>query len=257
MTGFLTAEGAKGTDDQEVGIINPLRSPRPLRFNLTWPSQVRAVWRRLQVIRKPLVWHRHRRLVLETVAGAPFVVLPEVFNPALFSTSEFLVTYLGPETVPSGLVLDMGTGSGVGAVVAARWARRVIAVDINPAAVRCVQINALLNHVDAKVEARLGDLFDPVRDEVFDLILFNPPYFPGRPRDMYDHAWRSEDVIPRFLADLPTRLAPGGVALVVVSSAVDEDGLIAQATQAGLHTTIVARRDLIYEIDTIYKLRTL
>ena len=223
----------------------------------TIPTWVRRVWRRLQAVRKPLVRRRHRRLVLETVAGAPFVVLPEVFNPALFSTSEFLVAHLGPATVPPGRVLDMGTGSGIGAVFAARWAERVIAVDINPAAVRCVQINALLNGVETKVEARLGDLFAPVKDEVFDLILFNPPYFSGRPRDMYDHAWRSEDVIPRFLAGLPARLAPGGAALVVVSSDVNEDIFIAQARATGLHTEIVARRDLIYEIDTIYKLRTL
>ena len=28
-------------------------------------------------------------------------------------------------------------------------------------------------------------------DERFDVVLFNPPYFRGEPRDLSDHAWRS------------------------------------------------------------------
>src|SRR5688572_10666790 len=90
--------------------------------------------------------HRHNRLVLEQVAGKPLIVLPEVFNPKLFRSVEFLAETLGPELVPLGAkVLDMGTGSGVGAVFAAAWAGQVVAVDINPAAVRCARINALLH----------------------------------------------------------------------------------------------------------------
>ena len=62
----------------------------------------------------------------------------------------------------------MGTGSGVGAVFAAQWARRVVAVDINPAAVRCARINALLNHVEDRVDVVEGDLFEPIGGQRFD-----------------------------------------------------------------------------------------
>ena len=99
-------------------------------------------------------------------------------------------------------VLDMGTGSGVCAVIAARHARRVVAVDINAAAVRCARINALLNHVEQKIEVRHGDLFAPCAGERFDLILFNPPFLRGPPRDDRDRAWRSTDVAERFAAGL-------------------------------------------------------
>ncbi|HZY41276.1 MAG TPA: 50S ribosomal protein L11 methyltransferase, partial [Anaerolineae bacterium] len=106
--------------------------------------------------------HRYGRLVLERIDGRPFVVLPQVFNPALFEASAFLARMFDLVVVrPEASVLDLGTGSGVGAVFAAQHARRVTATDINSAAVRCARINALLNHVEDRVEVLEGDLFAP------------------------------------------------------------------------------------------------
>ena len=77
-------------------------------------------------------------------------------------------------------VLDMGTGSGIAAIAAARRGARVVAVDISTEAVRCARINVLLNRVDDRVEIRCGDLFEPVQGERFDLVLFNPPFYAGQ-----------------------------------------------------------------------------
>ena len=60
---------------------------------------------------------------------------------------------LSPLIPPGSIVLDMGTGSGVGAVFAARNAARVVAVDVNPEAVRCARINVLLHHIEDRVDA--------------------------------------------------------------------------------------------------------
>ena len=156
---------------------------------------------------------------LERVLDLPFVVIPSVFNPKLPRTGAFLAAYLDGQGIASDArVLDMGTGSGVCAVVAARHARRVIAVDINPAAVRCATINVALNGMEQRVEVRHGDLFAPVAGQQFDLILFNPPFLRGLPRDNRDRAWRSVDVAERFAASVGDHLTPGGAALVVLSS---------------------------------------
>ncbi len=199
--------------------------------------------------------HRHDRLVLEDVAGTPILVLPQVFNPKLFRSGAFLVECLGPKVIPpGGTVLDMGTGSGVGAVFAARWAARVVAVDINPEAVRCARINVLLHRLESKVEVRQGDLFAPVTGERFDVVLFNPPYFRGEPQRALDQAWRSTDVIERFAAGLPAALAHGGRALVVLSSMGDLPGALAAFQSQGLQVETLAERDLINEILTVYSL---
>src|SRR3970040_1936444 len=82
-----------------------------------------------------------------------------------------------------GSVIDLGTGCGLLALLAARSARRVVATDVVEACVRCTWRNALMNGFEVQVDVRLGDLFAPVTGEVFDLILTNPPQMatpPGR-----------------------------------------------------------------------------
>ena len=117
---------------------------------------------------------------LEHVLGVTLLVTPSVFYPAIPRSGAFLAEKAqGLGLAGSATVLDMGTGSGVCALIAARFVRRVLAVDINAAAVRCTQINALLNRVEHRVEVRHGDLYTPVAQERFDLILFNPPFLRG------------------------------------------------------------------------------
>jgi release factor glutamine methyltransferase len=148
-------------------------------------------------------------------------------------------------------VLDLGSGAGAAGVVAAKRGCHVVAVDINPSAVRCTRINALLNAVD--VDVREGDLFGPVAGERFDVVLFNPPYYRGVPRDALDYAWRSPDVTDRFAADLGPHLDDGGHALVVLSSD-GEPGAFLHALRAqSLAAEVVARRDLINETFTVYR----
>ena len=71
--------------------------------------------------------------------------------------------------------LDLGTGCGVQALLAAPHSDTVVAADRNPRAVALAAFNAALNAV-ASVECRLGDLFAPVAGERFDLIVSNPPF---------------------------------------------------------------------------------
>lgn len=193
---------------------------------------------------------------MEWVGGMPLIVLPGVFNPKLFRSGEFLACALGPDRVrESARVLDLGTGTGVAAITAARWARRVIATDIHPAAVRCARINVLLNDVAERVEVRQGDLFGPVKDERFDLVLFNPPYYRGTPEDGFDLAWRSNGILERFAAGLPGVLAPGGSALIVYSTDAAEADLPAFFARFGLATVAVVEKDFGNEVFSVYELK--
>lgn len=195
-------------------------------------------------------WLRRRlgRAVVERVEGVPLLVLPEVFNPAVFRSGAFLArtvahaAELAPAGPEPGRALDMGTGSGVGAVFAARRGYRVMAVDVNPHAVRCARINALMNRLEERIEVRRGDLFQPVEGERFDLVLFNPPFFLGEPRSALDRAWRSSDVLERFAAGLPSALVPGGRALVVLSTDGAGEVLLAGLRQGGFIVRALARR---------------
>ena len=187
------------------------------------------------------------------------IVLPDVFNPVLFRTGEFLARAVqatsllqeDPDHTP--LVLDLGCGSGIGAVFAARRAARVIAVDVNPEAVRCTRMNAILNRVDDKIETRCGDHLAPVQDERFDLILFNPPFYRGQPGDLLDRAWRGADIFERFASCLAKHLAAQGQALIVLSSDGEGDALLQGLTHKGFAFQPIARRDFVNEVITVYQ----
>ncbi len=76
------------------------------------------------------------------------------------------------------LVLDLCTGSGIIAIEAAKKAKKVIAIDINPRALEFAKTNSKLNAVDNKIDFRLGNLFEPVNGLKFDAIFANPPFEP-------------------------------------------------------------------------------
>jgi len=200
--------------------------------------------------------HRNRydRLVLETVAGYPMVVLPQVFNPVLLRTGEFMAQNLGGEQIPKGAsVLDLGCGSGIGSIAGSSRAGQITAVDINPEAVRCAKINVALNQIEDRVRVLQSDLFAAIEKERFDLILFNPPFFRGEAQSKLDHAWRGRDTLERFAHELSLHLNPGGTSLVVFSSHGDVDGLLAAFLSARLHVEIVTQEDRINEILIMYR----
>ncbi|MDX2078424.1 MAG: HemK2/MTQ2 family protein methyltransferase [bacterium] len=216
-----------------------------------------SLWRKFWT--RALYWrfllfqrHRYDHLSLERMGDINLLILPQVFNPALFRTGAMLIEYAKPTITPQTRVLDMGTGSGFGAVACAKIASSVVAVDINPHAVKCATINAMIN--DVTVTVHEGDLFAPVDGQHFDLILFNPPFFDGEPKTPLDRAWRSTDVIPRFVHGLQAHLSPEGCALVVLSSKGNLPQFLQICADAGVHVEEIAKRDALSEWVLVYRL---
>lgn len=191
--------------------------------------------------------------MVERIGDLSILVRPGVFNPTLFRVTPVFLEWLGEGFVPAGSrVLDVGTGTGVLAIAAASSARRVVAVDCNPTAVECARINAAANSVDDRVEIRLGDLFEPVAGECFDLILCNPPYLAGEPATDLEHALLAGDFPDRFARNLPDHLTDGGRALVILSTIGEEDTFIEAFKRVGLGVETIRRRDLISEVVTLF-----
>ncbi|MBM4321695.1 MAG: methyltransferase, partial [Deltaproteobacteria bacterium] len=114
---------------------------------------------------------------------------------------------------PGATVLDLGTGSGVQGVLAARWASRVVSVDINPRALEFARMNALLNGVQDRMEYHLGSLYEPVAGRRFDVILANPPFVPNPEYEVLfrDGGVQGEDILHIIVRDAPDHLADGGI----------------------------------------------
>lgn len=223
-----------------------------------FPLGTRLLVKLLYLSRRFRGLHRYDDFVVERVHGAPILVTPTVFNPKRLRTGEFFASRLDAALIdPSAEVLDMGTGSGVCAVFAARHARRVVAVDINPAAVRCARVNALLNRLEDRIEACHGDLFTPVAGRRFDLILFNPPFRSGEPRDDRERAWRAVGVAERFAEGLDAHLTRAGVALLLLSTYADPEIFLAPLRRQGHPLSVFARGDYLGERLTLYRVAPL
>lgn len=113
-------------------------------------------------------------------------------------------------------VFDLCTGSGIHAVLASKHAEHVLAIDVNPRAAQCTRFNAQISAIP-NLEVMVGDLFEAVRSERFNLITANPPFVPS-PLDTLrfrDGGSSGEDVQKRIIAGLPAHLAPDGFAQVV------------------------------------------
>jgi len=180
-----------------------------------------------------------------------FLVSKDVYEPA--EDTFLLANNLSVNK--SKRVLDMGTGCGILAVLAAEKARKVVAVDVNPHAVACAQKNAELNGVAAKVEVRYGNLFDVVAfNEKFDLILFNAPYLPieeDKGKGWIEMAWAGgrtgRKVIDRFIDNVSEHLTKKGRVLLVQSSLSNVEETLKRFPQHNLHAAIVSEKKVAFE----------
>jgi release factor glutamine methyltransferase len=148
---------------------------------------------------------------------------------------------------PGCRVLDLCTGTGLLAIMAAHaGAGSVTAVDAGGSAVLAARLNARLRR--APVRVLHGDLFEPVDDEVFDVIVTNPPYVPSprAPRGVRGRAWdagrRGRSMIDRICARAPRALAGGGMLLMVQSVVCGVETTLTSLRAAGLKASVVARR---------------
>jgi methylase of polypeptide subunit release factors len=117
-----------------------------------------------------------------------------------------------------GRALDVGTGSGIHALLAAAHSDHVVATDVNERAVAFAAFNAALNGFD-HVEVRRGSLFEPVEGELFDLIVCNAPFVVS-PESRFvfrDGLLPADELSERVVAGSVSHLAEGGFATLLVS----------------------------------------
>ncbi|MEV4777591.1 methyltransferase [Burkholderia sp. LMU1-1-1.1] len=193
-------------------------------------------------------WQRSRQRAFKAVPedgrtmhylGKSFHVYPETFWP--FLDSQPLVRSLRIGAGES--VLDVGTGSGVIAIHACcLGAARVLALDVNPAALRSAGRNAIEHGFGQVMEVRCSDLFEQVGDERFDVITANLP-FRDKPapdvvaRSQWDTGFQTNT---RFFRDVGRHLKPGGRIYFAHANFGALDDVKRLAAQAGLTCELLA-----------------
>ncbi len=138
------------------------------------------------------------------------------FGPDTYRFAQAIEEHLRTSTHPVRTAVDIGCGSGVGAILIGKARRdaQVLAVDINPTALRFTAVNAALAGTE-NVSAWHSDILAGTTGE-FDLIVANPPYMQDTQQRAYRHGGEhlGSELSVRILAQAVQRLAPGGSLLL-------------------------------------------
>ena len=112
---------------------------------------------------------------------------PQVFHPGFFFSTQLLLQYISKLPLHEKNFLELGCGSGLISIAAAKKGARVTATDINPVAIEFLKKNSSQNKVDLKIIE--SNLFKNIPEQQFDIIAINPPYYKKKPVTRQDHAW--------------------------------------------------------------------
>ena len=184
--------------------------------------------------RKPAAYLVHRAYI----KGVPFYVDERVIVPRSL-IGELLMTAFAednaltgdPERIAS--VLDLCAGGGSLAILTARVFSnaRIEAVDVSPDALEVAERNLKDHGLEDRIGLKRGDLFAPVKDKRFDLILANPPYVDAETIARFPPEYAAEptiahaggadglDIVRRILREAPEHLTAGGTLVCEVGGA--------------------------------------
>ncbi len=207
-----------------------------------------------------LVWRRRVRASLErtdscSLLGLDLLIAPGVLHPRHFASSQVLGRHLLGLDLRGKNLADVGTGSGILALLAARSGAVVTALDVDPVAVACASLNAGRNKLEDRVNVVASDVFDRAEPgRRFDLVVTNPPFYPRAARDAADHAFAAgvgNGFFAKLAESLPGRLVEGGALVMIQSSDADFEPIGRMFEERGYRSQVVGRRRGLFETLTI------
>jgi len=206
----------------------------------------------LHGLRRPGILRRMKEPSEVELLGHRLRTSPGVFHPLDFSSSLILARHVAAlvrrETGATPIrLLDMGTGSGAIAISAAAAGATVTACDVNPSAVVLARTNVGLNGLS--VEVLESDLFAAIPGRLFDVIVFNIPFYPTEPETHFEAAFRAGKgmrTVHRFAEGARHHLASGGRVIIVFSEDCDHGETLRAFSDVGfrLDDEQVTRRAL-------------
>ena len=179
--------------------------------------------------------------------GRDLFVFPGVYPPS--EDTFLLIDALKSRAAGKALELCCGTGA-VGLSISRRL-DSIMALDINPAAVKNTRQNYAKYGQSEKLDAIVGDLFSPLKRQVFDLVFMNPPYLPdeeGEPKSLcWSGGGRGRIIINRFINGLGGFLGESGRALFVQSTLNGIDESLNMIKEGGMAGRVINKTDFQFE----------
>lgn len=155
-------------------------------------------------------------------------------------------------------VLEIGTGSGIVAMYASRLTDNITVTDINFDACELARKNFEANSIE-NIEILFGNLFEPVENRKFDVILFNTPYLPTEDGEVledtinyaFDGGLNGRKVIDLFLNEVKNHLNDGGIVQMIQSSLSGNEETLEKFDNLGFIAEIAATEHFFFEDITL------
>ena len=155
-------------------------------------------------------------------------------------------------------VLEIGTGSGIVAMYASKLTDEITVTDINFDACRLAEKNFRENGIE-NIEILFGNMFEPVKNRKFDVILFNTPYLPTEDGEVledtinyaFDGGLNGRKVIDVFLNEVRNHLNKGGIVQLIQSSLSGNEETLDMLDKSGFIAEIAASEHFFFEDITL------
>jgi release factor glutamine methyltransferase len=205
---------------------------------------------------KPLLEKYLSKTRIYRYSDIKLTIPPQVFHPGFFSSTQLLLQYIKKIPLQEKRFLELGAGSGLISIYAAKKNAIVTATDINSVATETMISNCRVNKVD--VEVLSSDLFDSIPAKNFDIIAINPPYYKGQPKTPYEYAWHCGEN-GEFFSGLFRQLAGyihiNTEILMVLSDGCDIEMIKTFAADNGFCLHLLLTKSTILENNFIYSIK--
>lgn len=203
---------------------------------------------------KPLLVKYLSATRMYTYKGIRLVIPPAVFHPGFFFSTRLLLRYIAKLPIKDKTFLELGAGSGLIALYAAREGAQVTASDINQVAIHSLEMNSRSNRISLTVIH--SDLFTNIPLQRFDMIAINPPYYKKQPKTPADYAWycgEQGEYFQQLFSNLQWYMHSQSMVLMVLSDGCDLEMIKGMAASNGFRLHCVFEKKNWIEVNYIFR----
>ena len=179
-----------------------------------------------------------------------------VFHPGFFYSTKFILEHLEQLPLSGKTLIELGCGSGLISISAARAGAHVTSSDLSPAAIENTKYNAAHNNI--KLHVVHSDLFENIKGK-FDYVIINPPYYAKDALNEEQLAWhcgKNFEYFQKLFLQLRDHIHEASSVIMVLTKGCDLESIFSIASKAGFTFQLLAEKNVLFDgKDYLYRIK--